>query len=344
MATPAAKPAAPPAVVGMSKQGLQTVKEMLDQYRNAIQAALPKHMNVDRMSRIAITSVQKNPKLLECAPITLIGAVIQLAQLGLEPDDGTGKAYLIPFFNGKKSRFEVQAMAGFKGLVHLARNSGEIRTVIPRAVHANDHFVYDFGTNRIEHRPTDGEPGALKYVYAVAYYKDGSDVSFDVMTLAQVEEIRDMVRKKNKGRDSQVWADHFEEMAKKTVVRRLCKHLPSSPELQKAVTMDEKADYNIPQDLGKIVLPDSEKSSEELEEPEAPKRLSDGEKTAAAVISDTEVKHLQELSTKHELPPHVLDEYLKETYKVIEIKNLPKELYAPVCQWIENEPEIPLGK
>ncbi len=344
MPIPAAKNVAKPVVTGMTPTGLQTVQTMLNDYRDAIQKALPKHMNVDRMSRIAIMSVQKNPKLLECHPITLIGAVIQLAQLGLEPDDGTGKAYLIPFWNGKKQRMEVQAMPGFKGLVHLARNSGEIRTVIPRAVHENDYFKYDFGMNIIEHRPADGEPGKLKYVYAVAYYKDGKDISFDVMTLAQVQEVYDMVKKKNRDKPSAVWEEHFEEMAKKTAVRRLCKHLPSSPELQRAVTMDEKADFGIPQDLGKLILPDVEKSSDEIEAPEAPKRISEGAKAPTPVISDEEVKHIRELSTKHELPPHVLDEYLKENYKIIEIKNLPKELYSPVCKWIENEPEIPLGK
>lgn len=351
MASPTVRPPEPQQPPPPTTTGIKTVRTMLEQMKGQIQMALPRHITADRMIRVALTSVQKNEKLLQCAPVTLAGAIVQLAQLGLEPDDGTGKAYLIPFWNGRKGRMEVQAMPGYRGLVQLARNSGEVRDVIPHEVYTNDTFDYKFGTDaKLTHVPFNGEGtrGKITHVYAIATYKDNGQPSFDVMTVAQVEEIHKKVIEKNKGADSAVWREHYDEMAKKTVVRRLCKYLPSSPELQKAVALDEKAEFAIPQDLGSLILPELEKASEVIDAPPAPQRLSEATKPQAAAaapaapapdvprITPQQKADLDTFCRKKNVSPAELDDLLLKKYGITGRENIPQAVYPMVCEWIET--------
>ena len=96
------------------------IRALLEKSKGQIAMALPKHLNADRIVRVAMTSVQRTPELLKCDPISLVAAVIQSSQLGLEPDGILGHAYLIPFNNTKKGRMEVQFIPGYKGLIDLA--------------------------------------------------------------------------------------------------------------------------------------------------------------------------------------------------------------------------------
>lgn len=225
---------------------LTTIRQLLDKQKAQIQLALPKHMDVNRLVRVAMTSVQRTPKLLECDPITLLGAVIQSAQLGLEPDGITGQAYLIPFMNRKKNRMEVQFIPGYRGLISLARRSGTVTKIEAHVVHEKDHFKFRWGLSEIlEHEPTIGnEPGDVIYAYAVATYKDGTK-QFDVMTHREIEAIRSRSKSANDG----PWVTDWEEMAKKTVIRRISKMLDLSPEFQRAVALEDKLERGEPQEL-----------------------------------------------------------------------------------------------
>lgn len=231
---------------------LKSIRELLDKSKSQLQMALPKHLTVDRLMRVAITAMQRTPKLLECDQISLLGAVMQSAQLGLEPDGVLGHAYLIPFWNGKRNTFEVQFLPGYKGLIDLARRSGQVDTIEARVVHTGDSFKYEFGLNpKLEHTPKfgagDREPMA---VYAIAGLKSGAR-QFDLMSIEEVNAIR----ARSRAKDSGPWVTDFEEMAKKTVLRRLCKLLPVSVELQKAVALDEMAERGVPQELDVLALP-----------------------------------------------------------------------------------------
>src|SRR5262245_33131492 len=124
-----------------------TVRSLLEKSRPQIALALPRHMHAERMLRIVMTSVQRNVKLLDCDPVSLVGAVIQSAQLGLEPDGVLGEAYLIPFYNGHRKRYEVQFQVGYKGLLALARRSGAVEDVDTRLVYAKDEFDFCYGLN-----------------------------------------------------------------------------------------------------------------------------------------------------------------------------------------------------
>jgi recombination protein RecT len=208
--------------------------------------ALPKHMTADRLARIALTEVRKTPALGRCDQASFLGAIMQCAQLGLEPGGALGHAYLLPFENRKKQITEVQFIVGYRGMIDLARRSGQILSLEARAVYAADKFHVALGLNPdLTHEPAwdADDRGPLRFVYAVAKLKDGG-TQFEVMSRAEIER----VRSKSRAGQSGPWVDHFEEMAKKTVIRRLFKYLPVSIELAGAVEQDERVDIDLPQD------------------------------------------------------------------------------------------------
>lgn len=234
-----------------------TIHGFMETYKSEITRALPKHMTADRMARIALTEFRKTPALMKCDPATLFGAVIQCAQLGLEPGGTMGHAYLIPFENRKRGTTDVQFILGYRGMLDLARRSGQIVSISARDVCANDKFSYRYGIDEtIEHVPADGDRGDLTHVYAVAKLKDGG-VQFEVLTRAQIEAIRNDSQGYKTAikfnRTDSPWIAHFTEMAKKTAIRRLFKYLPVSIEIQRAVGLDEAGEDGISQDNGFVI-------------------------------------------------------------------------------------------
>lgn len=244
--------------------------------------ALPKHVTADRLARIALTEVRKVPKLGQCDQTSFLGAIMQCAALGLEPGGALGHCYLIPFENKRAGRVDVQFIIGYRGMLDLARRSGQIVSIEARAVHAKDQFEVELGLeSKLVHKPAWGEtnPGPLTFVYAVAKLKDGG-VQFEVMSAAEIEAIRDKSQgytmAKRYAKDGVInspWATHFEEMAKKTVIRRLFKYLPVSIEIQRAVGLDEQAELGLPQDNPLVVegqfsaVPDEPPAAEAEGEP-----------------------------------------------------------------------------
>lgn len=229
------------------KDRVARVRDMLE--RAGPNLALPAHVGAGAMTRAVINSVIKTPKLLDCSIVSLHGAVAQAAELGLLPGDAAGMAYLIPF--GKK----VQFVAGYRGLLDLARRSGKVTAIYARVVHEEDYFEYQYGLDeRCVHKPADDDdPGPLTHAYAVAVLADGSS-QFEVMTRKQVDDVRTRARGGNTG----PWKTDEAEMWKKTVLRRLCKVLPVSTQLHTAVVLDEMAERGIEQKLDTDIMLDDE--------------------------------------------------------------------------------------
>jgi len=221
-----------------------TLSGMLEKYKGEVARALPRHVTPDRMLRIAMTSARKNPELLECSPESFLGAVIQSAQLGLEPDTPMGHAALIPFFNSKTGKKEVNFMPMYRGLMDLVHRGANHPILDPTAVYAGDHFIYVKGLVPVlthEPMPRKGHE-KLSHAYCVAVFADGRKV-FRVMTRADIEACR--ARSKSKGFSP--WQTDYEAMALKTVIRQLVKYLPMSAELQACVGLDEMAEAGISQ-------------------------------------------------------------------------------------------------
>ncbi len=206
----------------------QTVAAYLKKMEPEFAKALPAHMTAERLARVALTTIRTTPKLLECTIPSLMGAVVQAAQLGLEPGL-IGHCYIIPY--GKEAQFII----GYKGMIDLARRSGQIQNIYAHAVYEADHFEYELGLHpKLEHKPASGRRGVMTYVYAVAHFKDGG-YQFEVMDMEEIERRR----QRSKASKNGPWVTDFEEMAKKTVIRHMWKYLPISIEIQQQAAQDE---------------------------------------------------------------------------------------------------------
>lgn len=230
--------------------GGKTVQAFFEQNKGALAAVLPQHVKADRLMKIALGAMRQTPKLMECSVESLFGALVWCAQLGLEPNTPMGHAYLIPF--KKKGVMEVQCIIGYRGLIDLSRRSGQIVSIAAHEVCANDEFEFSYGLDeKLSHKPALSNRGAVIAYYAVAKLQGGGH-AFEVMSVEQVEAIRDR-EGSNAWKDiwengrpsgrrekaSSPWWDHPAEMGRKTAVRRLFKYLPVSIELSDAVQADD---------------------------------------------------------------------------------------------------------
>ena len=197
----------------------------------ALPAAVKASMTPERFARIAISAIQKTPKLAETQPQTFMISLMQAAQLGLEPNSPLGQAYLIPY--GNETTFQI----GYKGLLALAYRNPNVAVIQARTVYENDEFSVEYGLHEdIMHRPTLGERGEPVGYYAYYRMKDGSG-SFCFMSRSEMDDFRRQYSKANK--PDTPWNTAFDAMAKKTVIKRLLKYAPIGGDLQAAIAVDE---------------------------------------------------------------------------------------------------------
>lgn len=212
-----------------------------------LKKVLPKTLDAARMARIVLSAMQVQPKLYDCTPESVLLSVMRAASYGLEPDGGPlGHGYLVPFWSSKNKRMECQFIPGYRGLVKMARNSGEVADVSGEVVREGDHFDYELGlTPRLEHKRNDAcdQLLPLQYAYAVARFRDG-EKKFVVMNRAEVEAIKARSQSKDRGGNLVgPWVTDEAEMWKKTAIRRLAKNLPLAVEAQDAIrTLDDDLD------------------------------------------------------------------------------------------------------
>lgn len=219
--------------------------------QQALRAALPKHIKLDAFVRVTLAAMQTNPKLFECSQESILLSLMRAASYGLVPDGGAlGHGYLVPFWNGKAKRMDCQFVPGYRGLIKLARNSGEVADVWAEVVYEADmqppgKFHYELGLDQtLEHKRNDvvEDAGQLLYAYAVARFKDG-EKRFVVMNRREVLAIKSKTASRTKEGDVfGPWQDHEGEMWKKTVVRRLSKMLPLSPDVAAAISQDDESE------------------------------------------------------------------------------------------------------
>ena len=212
-------------------QKAANIRTLLEKSKAQMALALPKHLTSDRLLRVAMTSIQKTPKLLDCTPQSLLACVMTCAQLGLEPDQFLGQAYLVPYGN------VCTLIPGYRGYIALARRSGELQTLSAQVVYSNDEFSLQYGVeDTLIHKPALNGRGEAIGAYCVFKYKDGG-YSFDWMSKEDIEKIR----KRSKASDNGPWVTDWDEMAKKTVIKRHAKLAPLSVEFQKAVELENRA-------------------------------------------------------------------------------------------------------
>lgn len=219
-----------------------TINAYLEKMKPQIALALPKAMSADRLARIALTSIRTTPKLLECSVESLMGAVMLAAQLGLEPGP-LGHAYLVPY------KSEATLIIGYRGMIDLARRSDQIVSIAAHVVHEHDEFEFTYGLEEnLVHKPAWQNPGVPVGAYMVAKLKDGGHV-IEVMSLEEIE----AVRARSKSPNSGPWVTDWEQMARKTVIRRGAKYLPLSIESQRAIAQDETVKVEIAPDMQDVI-------------------------------------------------------------------------------------------
>src|SRR6185312_11420575 len=243
------KPQPAPQTTAIAKKAAQapTIQDYLETRRNLIASVAPKHLTPDRLIKVALVARSRDPKLLQCDPESLLKAIVTAAELGLEPSGLRGQGYLIPRKNKHTGKLEATFLPGYRGLVDLATRGGRVKFVEARLVRARDKFHVQLGTDpKIVHEMFLGDdPGELTHVYSVATMDDGSKHFDQPMTRSEVERVRD----RNGSPDTGPWVSDFDEMAKKTGVRRHMKMLPISPEAQKAVEYEESMERGDPSPL-----------------------------------------------------------------------------------------------
>ena len=273
------------AVATQAANPQKTMRDMINKMSGEIAKALPSVMTPERFTRITLSALSNNPQLSECTPSSFLGAMMTAAQLGVEPNTPLGQAYLIPYKNSKKvtkpdgktewvQQLECQFQLGYKGLLDLAYRSGEISVIQAHTVYANDEFTYEFGLDaKLTHKPCmtadKGEPVAF---YAMFKTKDGG-YGFEVMS---IDDVRAHARKFSqafaKGSTSP-WQTNFEEMAKKTVLKRVLKYAPLKSDFVRGFSQDETIKTDLSDDMS--LVPNMIEADGEVTDPETGEILSE---------------------------------------------------------------------
>ena len=230
----------------------KTVFDLIKTLEGEFARALPEQVGVQRFVRIATTIVRTNPKLMQCDQMSIIAALMQSAQLGLEPNTPLGQSYLIPSKNKRvidgKERFvdEARFEIGYKGLITLALRTGEYKAIYAHEVYENDEFSYQYGLNKdLVHIPADephGEP--IKY-YAVYHLQNGG-FDFVVWSENRINKHAQQYSQAVKKGHSSPWKTDFPGMAKKTVLKEVLKYAPKSTEFARALSMDGTIKREVP--------------------------------------------------------------------------------------------------
>lgn len=219
-------------------QHLTNLRSYLEAAKTRLLDVAPKHLTPERLIRIAVAATSRSPKLLACSRESILLAVMEAAQLGLEAGSPLGHAYLVPFSNRKNQKLEAVLVVGYKGLIELARRGGQVSSCEARVVYAKDAFECEYGLKPIlTHKPYWGDDrGQPKATYAIIRLVDPSaEPITDVMSVGEIE----AVRRRSPSGDSGPWITDWAEMARKTVLRRALKYAPMSPAIAEAIARDE---------------------------------------------------------------------------------------------------------
>lgn len=224
----------------------KTMQAYIKSMEGEIKKALPSVITPERFTRMVLSAISTNPKLGSCTPSSFLGAMMSAAQLGLEPNTPLGQAYILPYQN--KGVLEAQFQLGYKGLIDLAYRSGEVELVQAHVVYEHDEFTCEFGLEpKLVHIPADRDRGNAIKVYAMFKTKSGG-YGFEVMSM---DDVKQHAQKYSKAYSSSFspWATNFEEMAKKTVLKKCLKYAPLKSDFVKGIVSDGSVKNEVAEDM-----------------------------------------------------------------------------------------------
>ena len=227
----------------------KTMKDYVNVMMPEIKKALPNTITPERFTRIVLSAISNNKDLQACTPQSFLAGMMNAAQLGLEPNTPLGQAYLIPYRN--HGTLEAQFQIGYKGLIDLAYRSGQVRTIYAEEVCENDEFEYELGLNpRLIHKPASENRGKPIYYYAVFKLVNGGE-GFAVMSKDDIDKHRDRFSKAAKAGYSP-WSTNYDEMAKKTVIKKVLKYAPLSTDVMRSIAQDETIKSDLSADMSLV--------------------------------------------------------------------------------------------
>ena len=219
-----------------AKAEKKTMQAYIKAMEPAIKKALPSVITPERFTRMVLSALSSTPKLAECSPQSFLAAMMTAAQLGVEPNTALGQAYLLPYRN--HGQMECQFQLGYKGLIDLAYRSGEVSVIQAHTVYENDVFEYELGLDpKLRHVPAKADRGEAVAYYAMFKTKDGG-YGFEVMRVDDVQRHAQRYSK-SYGSGTSPWRSNFDEMAKKTVLKRALKYAPLKSDFVRGVAQDE---------------------------------------------------------------------------------------------------------
>lgn len=226
-----------------------TIAELIKVVQPEIKKALPEVITPERFTRMALSALNNTPKLQECDQMSFLAALMNAAQLGLEPNTPLGQAYLIPYNN--KGKLECQFQIGYKGLIDLSYRNPMVQTIQAQAVYENDVFEYELGLeSRLVHRPVFRDRGEVVLFYGLFKLTNGG-YGFEVMSR---EDMDAYAKEYSKAFDSSFspWKHNYLGMAKKTVIKQALKYAPLKADFRRILTTDETIKNTLAEDMSEV--------------------------------------------------------------------------------------------
>lgn len=226
-----------------------SIADLIKAMEPEIKKALPEVITPERFTRMALSALNTTPKLRECTQMSFLAALMNAAQLGLEPNTPLGQAYLIPYNN--KGVMECQFQIGYKGLIDLSYRNPQMQIISAQAVYENDVFEYELGLNpKLEHRPALEDRGEVRLFYGMFKLVNGG-YGFEVMSKTAMDAY---AREYSKAFDSSFspWKNNYIGMAKKTVIKQALKYAPLKTDFRKALSNDETIKKELSEDMSEI--------------------------------------------------------------------------------------------
>lgn len=224
--------------------GKKTMQSYIKAMEGEIAKALPSVITPERFTRMVLSALSTTPALAQCSPKSFLGAMMTAAQLGVEPNTALGQAYIIPYRNHGK--MEAQFQLGYKGLIDLAYRSGEVSIIQAHEVYENDKFEFELGLDpKLVHVPANADRGEVIAYYAMFKTKDGG-YGFEVMSREDVEY---HAKRYSKAYGNGPWQSNFDEMAKKTVLKKSLKYAPMKSDFVRGMAQDEAVKTTISADM-----------------------------------------------------------------------------------------------
>lgn len=278
-----------------------------------IEQSLGGVLKVEKFMQLAMNTIRRSDKLMQCTPASVLDACVQAAELQLFPGNNLGHAYLVPFWDKKAGANLCTYILGYKGMLALCHRSPKVLKVEAQLVFPEDQFSVSYGDGEhLVHTPepwADRDPQRALGAYASATLANGTKLH-KILNRAEL----DAAKRRSKASSYGPWVTDFGAMCLKTAVRRLAPWLPLEPQDAAAIAEDMDGE------LEPIREEEPRETDAEVVEPEdlvatLAGDIVDVEVTSPAAPADPEqLNRLIDWSISEDVDPHALRSFMRDAY------------------------------